>query len=195
MTDPGDENLTAALAELDAAVQRLCGIRSTDAGIAPPLLTEIDQRRHERAQPTGRRGVRTSGSPMCIESLDLWTEIERVTAPARNHPDESPAAILDRLTGTGEWRPQDADTVQDWAETVADWARQARHICEPEARLEVRAACPACGTRTVYRHSEGEDVRKPALTVTATDGARCLACAAHWPPSQLGVLIAVLEAS
>lgn len=52
--------------------------------------------------------------------------------------------------------------------------------------------CPNCKTKTVYRNQDGEEVRSPALQITA-DGCTCGNCHANWPVERLPILGKILE--
>jgi len=187
------ENLTAAVAELDRAVGRFLSPRMAEGRPEPSLWAEVCRRRLEPPPSSGNRAVhRFSGSPVCLSSLQIHSEVVGAVRQLATDRDDDPAVLLDSLTRTSAWRPQDTSTVLDWCEAVTDWCRRALAIVEPERRMEVRARCPACETRTVYRHKDGEDIRVPALSVSVS-GADCIACGAHWSPAQFGLLIAVLE--
>ncbi|WP_424712782.1 DUF7340 domain-containing protein [Mycobacteroides abscessus] len=61
------------------------------------------------------------------------------------------------------------------------------------ARPQPSAPCPACQKRWVYRRdSSGENVRQPALQLTA-QGCSCQACRYTWDPSYFVHLARVLE--
>ncbi len=198
---PETESVAFAKRNLDDAIDDLVGTRrgtiDTDTGyqtrIRPSRYQEI--RDHLAGlQGTQMGSAARSMPPLWVDGHD-W--LNTVDATVRDWiGDGGPASTPDRLYSlTGQtWRPQDVSTINRWTEHLVKWAHLADAYMDPEEihRWDLTAACPACGTKTVYRRDTGGDfVRQSALTVTAT-GCHCQKCHTQWSPDQFQFLARVI---
>lgn len=61
------------------------------------------------------------------------------------------------------------------------WINQIQGMFQPSRKFSMTSPCPSCGESYAWSGKDGEMVRNPALTVTATPAiATCGACAAEW---------------
>lgn len=163
-----------------------------EAGIcrySPPLYTRL--RGSLRGQPTrlGRR-VPSSRLPCRTDVLALLLDIDGTTA--RWHPHGK--TTLDRLRelAAQDRRPQDCELLDDYRTRIEAWCHSAAElVADKPPEVALRLPCPSCGTRFIYRPSNGESVRTWALRVSE-DGARCQSCDATWAPEQFEFLATLL---
>ena len=141
-----------------------------------------------------------SSPPVCIDAVDLLTHITHTTATwePRPHIDASqnnpePIALIRlRALDTRTWRPQDTTHINTITNEITSWCNAIREMLTPQRKWTLPAACPACGTKTVYRkNSADEVVRKPALTI-GPGGCECQHCRAYWGPDKFVFLSKVL---
>lgn len=194
-----EQELPAAIDTLYAAVSRLVDNRKElhqDVVRVAPSLYDTLVSEIPAAKNSGEKyrcGVASSRPLVWCDAVDLRTTIdETVRGWARRRTTKLPAdgkfrsstPELLRAVAAHRYRPQDVDTVADRAAVVGSWSVQINGLLEPERVKTISAACPACGTRTVYREYAGETVRQAALQIVGTAGCTCLACSASWAPDQ-----------
>lgn len=195
MTD--EQTLPHARATLHDAVHHLTGPRThhDDQGTryGQSLLAELADHLHDQ-HGAGHGGRPRSTPPAALAALDLQRRIADTTAAwARQHQltSQGTYAHLLALADHG-WRPQDTPIVARYADEVLDWVRGAESILDPPRQITLAAACPACGTTTIYRpDSTGETVRQPALHI-GPHGCECQHCHHIWGPQQYLHLARVL---
>ncbi len=86
-------------------------------------------------------------------------------------------ALLDHA-----WGPDDVDQLRGYTDHLIHWTRNANTLLDGDLthKWELRAPCPACGTRThLVEDSTGERIRQFALQVDQY-GATCGACKYTW---------------
>lgn len=130
-------------------------------------------------------------SPLFLDAVDLCAEIDAQVASWRPNGPDTEGRL--RAIAAARWRPQDAAVLHGWADTLNRWAASIAALLDPDSVKTINEACPACGTRIVYRRDRaGETVRTPALQLVIETGCRCLSCDTHWPPSQYMFLCKLL---
>lgn len=187
-----DTPLHDAVADLDAAIQRLFGPRQDTSGAwTASVWAQMVEAIHDKPSG-GNRGVFTTGAVANLTALDWVREIEMVTSHLTKLRD-TPQIILESLAHVTAWGPEQTDSVLQIAATVHGWARKGESILWPESVMEIpKVACPECDTSVVYRPNQyGETCRKAALQVTTTECV-CLNCKASWPAAHFELLAATL---
>lgn len=183
------ENLLEAKQRLSNAISSLIDRRPhlLDNGATTWLdsrYTELREAIHgHHIGQTGRNSE--PQPPVWIDGIDLISEIDRTVGewePSR--PEHRQYLTVSRLEviEAKTYRPQDAQELNARAADVERWVHRYQILCDPKPK-SVAAACPACGKKTVYRESAGEQVRQPALQITV-NGCVCQACRTTWEPKQ-----------
>lgn len=201
MTNPQpaeDGNLPAALKALHDAVHLLIEPRATlhEGAVinGPSLYLQLwDAVDGESTNGGGAGGGAKSRPPFWIDAWDLKNEIDQ-TLEAWQPAFTGVPATVGRLRCfvQRKWRPQDAKQMEGAAAVVAAWTNQVDELLNPKPKWTLAAACPACGTKTVYRKdSAGESVRQPALQIGPT-GCTCISCRYVWDPSRFQILAGAL---
>lgn len=197
--DKGTEVLTSAglIQQLrDAVATGLeVGGSSSAFGSRPPidasaqdLMLEITgQAREAHEAALGR-----ASAMKAVEShIRLWAaavnETTMVTVTTRRqYSDEK----------VDEWRKQGLDRPAVYVELlqleawrlVKHWIGRVEGFFYPPDTREIKAACPACDERWVYREKDGQTVQSPAMMFVRVDGeithATCMACGLKWLPAQ-----------
>jgi hypothetical protein len=71
---------------------------------------------------------------------------------------------------------------------VKHWIDRIEGFFYPPDTREIKAACPVCDERWVYREKDGQTVQTPAMMFIRVEGevteARCFACGLKWFPAQ-----------
>jgi hypothetical protein len=71
---------------------------------------------------------------------------------------------------------------------VKHWISRIDGFFYPPDTREIKAPCPSCEERWIYREKDGQTVQMPAMVFVRVEGevteARCLACGLRWAPSQ-----------
>ncbi|MDO3096770.1 DUF7341 domain-containing protein [Mycobacteroides abscessus] len=149
-------------------------------------------------------GVAKSQPPIWTDAFDLRNEIDVQVKTWQPDPGvfdgdltrpPTPETVrrLRILESLKTWRPQDTKTLDGYSNSIENWCNRINHLLNPEPVKTVSAPCPACQKRWVYRRdSSGENVRQPALQLTA-QGCSCQACHYTWGPQYFMHLAAVLE--
>jgi DNA-directed RNA polymerase subunit RPC12/RpoP len=81
------------------------------------------------------------------------------------------------------------------------WVQRIEDFFEPPRTREVKAPCPSCGHRYVYRVKDGEVIQSPAVHIRLdrdtglSIDARCSNCGAEWPRSKFEVLAKLVGAN
>ena len=122
--------------------------------------------------------------PLWIDATQLLADIDRAVAQWES---TWPATTPERLTilAGKSWRPQDTDTITNYALAVSRWSDQIDQLLDPEHVKHISTPCPSCGKKDIYRKdSAGERVRQPALRIVTETGCECQACGAFWGPSK-----------
>lgn len=151
-------------------------------------------------QREGSRGAQ-SEAPLWIDAVDLKAEIDTAVSVWLSKPvidlrdgDPPPLTVLrlQQLEDKG-WRPQDVKAIEQIVGILEQWARNIKTLLNPLPKWTLPNPCPACGKAVVYRRDGGGDlVKTPALSVSATEGCRCLACRTYWAPDRFVFLARVL---
>lgn len=193
-----ERTLPAALDSLYAAVARLVDQRKELHGdvmrVAPSLydtlVSEIPSAKNSgekyRANCAGSRPL------VWCDAVDLRRTIDTTVRQWSATLSKLDTADRLRAVAAHRYRPQDVNLVAERAGLVGSWAAQINGLLEPERVKTIAAACPACGTRTVYREYAGETVRQAALQIVGSTGCTCMACGANWAPEKYLFLIKLL---
>jgi predicted RNA-binding Zn-ribbon protein involved in translation (DUF1610 family) len=81
------------------------------------------------------------------------------------------------------------------------WVQRVEDFFEPPRSREVKAPCPSCSERYVYRLKDGEVIQSPAVNIRidretgVSIDARCSNCGNEWPRSQFEVLAKLVGAN
>lgn len=191
-----DGSLPAALDRLYAAVAAMIDpVKEWHDGrlLAAPSLYEqlCDLVERARRRGDGGRVGASSRSPAWWPALDLKIELDDEVRTW--HPQGASTVKRLREVAAAKWRPQDCDTLDEKSARLEAWAVKIGELVDPPPRKYVKAACPACGVKTVYRQNDvGESVRVPALQLIPDEGCTCLACTHTWPPEHYLLLCKVL---
>lgn len=181
------KQLSTLVEELTHKVSRKV-IRADGAVSTHNAASWLSQLEDAIANSTGRGGGRGSGRPIPIspDAADIKAAMDRsiqdAFVQAMLYEHNTTAA---RITALGQLGATWADDA--WLTWLAGrltiWVEQIRALLDPQQRLHIAAACPACGTRMVWRQQPGNDelVQTPALQVDAVNGCNCLACGHVWP--------------
>lgn len=201
MSEP-TELVAGASFRFDDAVQDLVGVRSTvieQAGkqrhvILPSLYDELEESRHDGAQPGAvtSRPVHESKPPMNLAPVSLLHEIDKRVRewwPHTPADDSGRAVTVRRLHALVDyrWAPEDVAALRSMTRQVEAWTQRVRDQLDRGHRWTLKAACPVCGEEWFVVDRGGEQVVKPALTVTI-DGGLCGACGATWGKDELALL-------
>lgn len=194
MTDP-DGNLPAALDQLHAAVAAICdpikGWFTQGTMQAPSLYQQLVDDLPARAGESPGRFHGSSTPPVFMDALHLRTSIDRTVQEWCPAGTSTPDRL--RRMAAARWRPQDAERLSGHANELQRWAASIKAVLDPEHVKSVKAPCPVCGVKTVYRTNKaGERVRQAALQLVTEVGCTCLACDTHWPPDQYMWLVKLL---
>lgn len=74
---------------------------------------------------------------------------------------------------------------------VQSWHRRVKDFFDPPKRIEITAACPNCGIRSLPKKVDGAEIQIPVLwfridrTTDRTTAAECDACSVDWPIGML----------
>lgn len=105
-----------------------------------------------------------------------------------------------------EWRRAKLDTPAVYTELlqleawrlVKHWIGRVEGFFYPPDTREIKAACPVCEERWVYREKDGQTVQSPALMFVRAEGdithATCVACSRKWSPDQFDWLASAIGA-
>lgn len=172
-------------------------------------LSLLEQIRDDVQHNSGSSGrfVPASKPPLWVDGADLLARIEHQTRQdlARDsltslqRIDARQLGLARQLTTwaslAGRWRARRPSHLLAMAGTAARWLDEAQELVNPTRRWTHPGKCPECGTAIVYRRSDDEVVRNPALQVDPdTLTVVCLACRARWRgQQQLLMLGQVLE--
>lgn len=78
------------------------------------------------------------------------------------------------------------------------WIGRIEGFFYPPDTREIKAACPVCEERWVYREKDGQTVQSPALMFVRAEGdithAICVACSRKWSPDQFDWLASAIGA-
>ena len=168
----------------------------------PSLLEQlVDQQATTSSGRSGGGGGTGSRAPLDLATTALLIDIEDLVIegliahdvrPHRTvelvgkvtvHLLDVPASL--RALAATVVDTRDADLVEWWTDKFCSWVLRAEECLDLEAAdvttLPVRGtACPDCGVDTVLVDRDGEDVRRPALTITFRDSqvlhVSCQAC-------------------
>jgi hypothetical protein len=199
--DKGTEVLTSAglIQQLRDAVAegREGGGASSAFGSRPPidasakdLLREISGQAQVALKaatglpaPTGvaERHIRLWGA-----AVNESTMVEIITR--RQYPDR----VVDDWYKRGvqdQHRAVSKETMQLSAwRLVKHWIGRIEGFFYPPDTREIKAACPACDERWIYREKDGQTVQQPAMMFVREEGeithAACMACGLKWLPAQ-----------
>lgn len=164
---------------------------------APPWLDQLREAVEHGAKTAARRG-RGTGEPISLAAHDLHQQItadaSALARAAAPHAWRPTAHVTDHIrlitAAAGRWT--DTAHIRTALRYLTRWRDEISDLLDPPRRMELVAACPACGVRMVWRHVDGEDVQVPALSVDGHRGCYCLACEHVWPPAQLEHLALVI---
>lgn len=175
--------LHKAVAECFSEQRRQFGDRTLSA---PSLFRQLEI---HIAGRTGERSGGRAGAPLWIDCLDTMVRIEQESAQMIDGCDVE--TRIHRLINK-TYRPQDCDLVDGWTGQVTMWSRLIIALLDPEPHWHLPNPCPECRCKVVYRMVAGEEVRQPALHITA-EGCRCQRCRTLWPPDRFELLARILN--
>jgi hypothetical protein len=116
--------------------------------------------------------------------LDAWDLLQEIdTAVSAWQPDGTDTPTRLAAIQARPFRPQDSRSMDQISGCVESWTQNIRSLLVAERHWTLPSACPACGTRTVYRHDGDDLVRQPALQISP-DGCCCARCKTAWEPSK-----------
>lgn len=81
------------------------------------------------------------------------------------------------------------------------WVQRVDDFFDPPRTREVKAPCPACSTRYVFRMKDGEVIQSPALNIRidretgVSIDARCSHCGSEWPRAKFELLAKMVGAN
>jgi len=192
--------LAYAVEQMHNAIHALFSFRLTTIPGDTPRITRLESRYTEIAdsiagqQGTQNGAVARSMPPLWVDATDWLHRLDTQTRDwiSATSATPTPERWLTQLDL--QWRPQDTVILQRWTDTLERWTAQADQLLgNASTALPVRAACPACGRRWVYRKDNtGEWVRTDALSITRGVGCSCAGCRASWGESQYEFLARVL---
>jgi hypothetical protein len=165
----------------------------------------LKQLREEVANSSSRGGRRksSSSSPVGVDALDLWNQIEAgavfLAAQTGAHLEDSSTEHAIRQAVAVAGGLTDVEAVLGVRNALEAWVKAIRALLDPPKRISLWGkACPveSCGETTVWRRdeSDGEVKRAAALEVTMEENqvgtltakeCRCLACNTVWPRNRL----------
>lgn len=199
-----DRELWKARAELRSAARELVDrtevtVKGKDGKVstspAQPLLEQLRDAVSNAGGPGGKRSG--TGSPELVSLVALTLlrqlEVELVTMHVNAVRDQS-FTVEERIRAVVAMTNRRADVATTTASTerLAVMAAQIRDLLDPKQR-NVRALCPVCGTRTVWREVDGERVQTSALSVDMESGrCVCLSCKTDWQPQHLELLLRMI---
>lgn len=164
------------------------------------LLEQLRDAVSNAGGPGGKRAGTGSPELLSLAALTLLRqlELELVTMHVNAIRDQS-FTLDERIRAVVAMtrRRADVGTTTASTERLAAMADQIRDLLDPAKQLDVVAACPECGERTVWRKVDGESVRMSALSVDVASGkCVCLGCKTAWDgPGQLNVLVRMIRAA
>lgn len=144
--------------------------------------------------------VPQSSPPLCIDAVELKTEIDTAIAAWEPRPqidaaqDNPPPITTIRLKAIEHraWRPQDTHSIDQIAGNIEAWCESIKTMLNPPPKWSLPNPCPACDTAIVYRkNSAAETVRQPALQIGPA-GCVCQNCHHTWAPEYFQHLAQVL---
>lgn len=153
------------------------------------LLSRYDELAQAVAAHRGGSGGKWQGQlPFWVDAMMLLGEIDDAVVKMHPAPNEWPGWTAERLQvlEAKKWRPQDCDDVFKHAKELETLVALVDKLFNPQP-IPLDDACPKCGVKTVYRNSDGEQVRTPALQITEL-GCTCGNCKANWPVDHLPLL-------
>lgn len=146
------------------------------------------------ARAGGHTGACGSRPPLALDALQLLQEVDREVAAIHPAPNGWQGWTLQRLQAikSRKWRPQDAGLVNRYTSMIEGLSTRIDEMFDPPTMIPVGRPCPTCGTSIVYRDSDGERLRHPALVITSEHCA-CHSCGAKWMPEQYKFLGELLK--
>ncbi len=207
--DKGTEVLTSSglIQQLRDAVRQGMenGGSSSAFGSRPPidataqdLLLEVSAQAKEAFAAALGRKVPIG---LAEKHIRLWAaavnETTMVTVSVRR---QHPAEKVD------EWRRQKVAHVAVYSELlqleawrlVKHWIERIEGFFYPPDTREIKAACPVCEERWVYRQKDGQTVQTSAMMFVREEGeithATCVACGLKWLPTQFDWLAGAIGA-
>lgn len=169
---------------------RLIAELAEDIAVLPSLLEQL----RDAVTSAGGYGNAARGpyrSPLNSTAVEIIAAIEREVG--RGDLADQLKTWRQRCTESGQLLAAVTEQAADLAER---WVIEARAILQPARWIEAARPCPACGTRHVWVHEDGQNVCKAAIQINVTDGyAACCApsCGAHWPRTHFDLLAAALQ--
>lgn len=163
------------------------GSRPTvDAGAADLLLEVTGEARE------AYRAVLGAPPVAMVESLiRRWAAVVNESTLVRVRVREQfPDDVVDEWRRRGVHREAVFETVLELtaASLVKRWVHRIEGFFNPVETREIKAPCPSCGERWVFRVRDGERVQVPALGFVRAGGviseARCAGCGVRWSRDQ-----------
>jgi hypothetical protein len=167
---------------------------------ADPLLIQLFMAvKNSTAGATFKSGSINPPLPLSGDALDLFAEIENVTAERwwalhRLHFGEGRATLGARIRTWAAVVRHDPDLTREAEQIMSGWVRDIKALLDPVRRAQIIGACPECGeTRIVARtDDDGGTIMEPALSLVYSenypDFAVCRACGTEWRGYGLTVL-------
>jgi len=199
--DKGTEVLTSSglIQQLrDAVAQGMEGGGSSSAfGSRPPIDASAKDLLREISGQAQVALKAATGLPAPLgqaeKHIRLWaaavnesTMVEIITR--RQYPD----AVVDDWYKRGVQDQHRAvskepQLIEAWR-LVKHWIGRIEGFFYPPDTREIKAACPVCDERWVYREKDGQTVQSPAMMFVRDEGeithATCMACGLKWLPAQ-----------
>lgn len=189
MTTP-DGALQPARRRLEDAVSALCDPKPVPTDQGTRWVDPLYQQLQDSLPGNRGTGGTNAGFAGCwITALDLLTEIDTAVSAWQTTGIDTPHRLA--LIETRSWRPQDCTSIDQITAACQAWAESIRTLLNPTPHWTLPSPCPACGTRTVYRHDSGDQVRTPALQV-GPHGCQCGKCKTVWAPDKFVFLARLL---
>jgi hypothetical protein len=151
-----------------------------------------------------RAGVSASTPPLWIDASDLRHLIDQAVTGWEPHwpiplptvwewayEDDWPTVQRLKLLEKRRFRPQDTHLIDSYTNSLLGWCDKIRDLLTDAPKCTLPNPCPACGVGVVYREYAGEQVRRPALQISA-EGCTCQHCRYTWSPSHFSLLAATL---
>lgn len=164
----------------------------------PEEIALLEQLRMEIQ--SGRRAGGGSGSgsrsPVALGAVTLYNEIREtlntafISLTGKDDHSVSPEDKLRAWQKGAEARNEEA--VARCARTTTKWIEAINELINPEAKIELIGACPACGNTHHTEEVDGEPTRNSALYATLTK-AECRSCGAVWAKQDMRSLALHLE--
>lgn len=174
--------------------ERADGSKFKEVQIQEPLLAQLRSAlRPGMEHGSGGAGGGGSRAAVAINALDLVTRIESdiiyhywLVKTATRRP--GGYTFEDRLQYWAAAVEHNELKAKECEKILTGWVSEIQLLLSPRRRIELQGACPGCNQSHYLAEEDGEQIRKPTLTATASEhgaSAACGNCGKEWKGFEL----------